>query len=110
MPYVAVRTRCYKFMSFLDGDSLAPVSAKMLPRPDEEGHACGAQNDAKTIYKGVYGSNVEEAEHRKKLKQERGDDGKHEANTLQQVPLGLLFHAYCRNGQIYNDNEPNHID
>jgi hypothetical protein len=46
MPYVAVRTRCYQFMSFLDGDSLAPISAKMLTRPDLQCHSRNAQNDA----------------------------------------------------------------
>jgi len=33
-------------MVFLDGDCLAPVSTEILPAPDEENHAGGAQNDA----------------------------------------------------------------
>ena len=60
MPYVAVRTRCYQFLPIFHGDSLAPVPAKMLPRPDEEGHACGAQKDTDTTYNRVYGGEVEE--------------------------------------------------
>jgi len=64
MPYVAVRTRCYQSMPFFHGDSLAPVLAKMLPRPDEEGHACGAQKDTDTTYNRVYGGEVEELEDR----------------------------------------------
>jgi hypothetical protein len=48
MPYITIRTQCHQFMSFLDGNGLAPVSAEVLPRPNEEGHAYDAQNDAET--------------------------------------------------------------
>ncbi len=110
MAYVAVRTRCHQFMPLLGGDGLAPVLAELLPRPHLEGHASGAHNDTDTTYDRVSGGEVEEVEYRKMRKQERGDNGKQEAKTLQQVPLGVLFYASCGNDQVYDEDDPESID
>lgn len=78
-------------MSNLRGNRLAPVSAKMLPRTDQEYHARSSQIDADTTYHGIYRGEIQEAEYRQRRNQECGDDGRQEtkANRLPKMIMYL---------------------
>ena len=108
--HIAVRAGCHQLMPHLGRYDLAPVSAQVLPRPDQDGHACGAHNDPETTQNGVYGGEVDEAEYPQVRKHERGDNPKRDSEFLRQVRFGVPFYAHRGNGQIHDDDEPESID
>jgi hypothetical protein len=55
-------------------------------------------------------SKVDEVEQRHVRKHECGNHAKHNPNARRQARFSVLLYAYCRNGQIYDDDKPERVD
>jgi hypothetical protein len=81
-----------------------------LASPDKESCAEDRQGKAESGRDRAHGSEVDEAEKREPRKQERGDHGKEEAETLHQVSLCVGLRAYGGHAQIDDEEKPQGIN